>query len=119
MQLLDILSRRIVGVLERRGLLIADTVDPYLDFKSGSSLAQLQASSINAQRLRLAITDLRSLHGFNSGMRYSIAIGPRAGRKAVALYSVPPLEEEPNIALLATMSGADLGSDFFFSASIR
>jgi len=69
-QLLDTLSRRIVRVLERRGLLIADAADPYLELELGSSLNQIQAASIN----------------------YHIAIGPHAGRKAVTLYSVPPLE---------------------------
>lgn len=58
--LLDTLSRRIVRVLERRGLLIADPVDPYLDLEPGSSWDQIQAASI----------------------AYRIAIGPHAGRKA-------------------------------------
>jgi hypothetical protein len=61
-QLLDTLSRRIVRVLERRGLLIADPEHPYLDLEPGSSLDHLQAASIN----------------------YCIAIGPHAGRKARA-----------------------------------
>jgi hypothetical protein len=51
----------------------------------GSSLNQIQAASIN----------------------YRIAIGPHAGRKAVTLYSVPPVEDEPSIPLLATMYEAD------------
>lgn len=51
-----------------------------------SSLDQIQAASIN----------------------YRIAVGPHAGRKAVTLYSVPPLEEEPSIPLLATMYGFSL-----------
>jgi len=61
-QLLDTLSWRIVRVLERRGLLIADPEYPYLDLEPGSSLDHLQAASIN----------------------YRIAIGPHAGRKARA-----------------------------------
>jgi hypothetical protein len=84
--LLDALSRRIVRVLERRGLLIADPVGPYLEFEVGSSLDQIQAASIN----------------------YRIAIGPHAGRKALTLYSVPPLEDEPTIPLLARMHGFSL-----------
>jgi hypothetical protein len=36
--LLDILSRRIARVLQRRGLLIADRECPALDFQSGSNL---------------------------------------------------------------------------------
>jgi hypothetical protein len=62
-QLLETLSRRIVRLLERRGLLIADPECPALDFEAGSSLDQLQASSVN----------------------YRIAIGPHAGRKALTL----------------------------------
>ena len=38
-------SRRVVGVLERGGLLIADPEGPALDFEVGSSLEQLQAAS--------------------------------------------------------------------------
>lgn len=85
-QLLDTLSRRIVRLLERRGLLIADPVEPHLEFEIGSSLDQIQAASIN----------------------YRIAIGPHAGRKALTLYSVPPLEEEPSIPLLARLYGFSL-----------
>ncbi|HSR54068.1 MAG TPA: transposase [Acidobacteriota bacterium] len=85
-QLLDTLSRRIVRVLERRGLLIADPADPSLEFEAGSSLDQIQAASI----------------------AYRIAIGPHAGRKALTLYSVPPLEAEPTIPLLARMYGFSL-----------
>jgi len=80
--LLDTLSRRIVRVLERRGLLIADLEHPYLDLEPDSSLNHLQAASIN----------------------YRIAIGPHAGRKALTLYSVPPLDEMPNNPLLARLA---------------
>jgi hypothetical protein len=45
-----------------------------LDFEAGSSLDQLQAASVH----------------------YRIAVGPHAGRKALALYSVPPMEERTN-----------------------
>lgn len=84
--LLDTLSRRIVRVLERRGLLIADPECLQLDFEPGSSLDHLQTASIH----------------------YRIAIGPHAGRKALALYSVPPLEETPSDPLLARRSGCSL-----------
>ncbi len=57
-----------------------------LDFEAGSSLDQLQAASVN----------------------YRIAIGPHAGRKALTLYSVPPLEQASNIPLLAKVSGFSL-----------
>lgn len=46
-QLLGSLSRRIVRVLVRRDLLIADPVHPYLELRSGSSLNHLQAVSIH------------------------------------------------------------------------
>lgn len=69
-QLLDTLSRRIVRLLERRGLLIADPEHPSLDLVPDSSLDHLQAASV----------------------AYRIAIGPLAGRQALTLYSVPPLE---------------------------
>lgn len=85
-RLLDALARRIARLLERRGLLIADPVDPYLEFEVGSNLNQLQAASIN----------------------YRIAIGPHAGRKALTVYSVPPLEQEPGIPPLARLYGFNL-----------
>jgi hypothetical protein len=44
--LLDILSQRMVGLLERRGLLIADPDHPHLNLEPGSSLDQIQAASI-------------------------------------------------------------------------
>jgi hypothetical protein len=84
--LLDTLSRRIVRLLERRGLLIADPDHPYLDLEPGSSLGYLQAASIH----------------------YRIAIGPHAGRKALTLYSVPPLDEAANSSLLARVAGFSL-----------
>jgi hypothetical protein len=70
-KLLHRLSGRIVRLLERRGLLIADAQHPSLEIELGSGLDQLQAAFIN----------------------YRIAIGPHAGRKALTLYSVPALED--------------------------
>jgi ribosomal protein S27E len=84
--LLHALSGRIVRLLERRGLLTADKAHPSLDIEVGSSLDQLQAGSIN----------------------YRIAIGPHAGRQAVTLYSVPPLEDEPAPGLVAKIAGFSL-----------
>ena len=52
----------------------------------GSSLDHLQAASI----------------------RYRIAIGPHAGRKALTLYSLPPTEENSDIPLLARAAGFSL-----------
>ena len=57
-----------------------------LDFEAGSSLDLLQAASVN----------------------YRIAIGPHAGRKALILYSVPPMEEAPEIPLLARRASFSL-----------
>jgi hypothetical protein len=85
-QLLDTLSRRIVRLLERRGLLMADPEHPSLDLVPDSSLDHLQAASV----------------------AYRIAIGPHAGRKALTLYSVPPLDEAPNHPLLARLAGFTL-----------
>jgi len=48
-QLLDALSRRIVRILERRGLFVADPVDPYLEFEVGSSLDSYSTLSIRAR----------------------------------------------------------------------
>jgi len=75
-----------VRMLERRDLLIADPEHCCLDLEPGSSLDHLQAASIN----------------------YRIAIGPHAGRKALSLFSVPPLEETSNNPLLARTSGFSL-----------
>jgi hypothetical protein len=61
--LFDTLSRCIVRVLSRGGLLIADSEHSYLDLEPGSSLDHLRAASID----------------------YRIAIGPHAGRKALTL----------------------------------
>jgi len=85
-RLLDRLSHRIAQVLERRGLLIADPEHPSLDLVPDSSLDHLQAASV----------------------AYRIAIGPHAGRKALTLYSVPPLDESPNHPLLARLAGFSL-----------
>jgi hypothetical protein len=85
-QLLDSLSRRVVRVLEERGFVIAAPAHLQLDFDPGSSLDHLQAASI----------------------QYRITIGPHAGRKALTLYSVPPLEETPNIPLVAKVAGFSL-----------
>jgi hypothetical protein len=41
-------------------------------------------------------------------VHYRIAIGPHAGRKALTLYSVPPMEERSNIPLLAKVAGFSL-----------
>jgi hypothetical protein len=85
-RLLDSLSRRIVRVLECRGLLIADPERPSLDWVPDCSLDHLQGATVS----------------------YRIAIGPQAGRKALPLYSVPPLDEAPNHSLLARLAGFSL-----------
>lgn len=81
-KLLHRLSGRIVKLLERRGLSLADEAHPSLDMEAGSSLDQLQAVSIS----------------------YRIAIGSQAGRKALTLYSVPPMEDEPGMGLVAKIA---------------
>ena len=82
-KLLHTLSGRIVKLLERRGLLIADPEYSELDFEVVPSPDQLQAASIN----------------------YRIAIGPHAGRTALTLYSVPPLEDVSGPGLVAKIAG--------------
>jgi len=52
----------------------ADPEYPALDLEVGSPLDQIQAASVH----------------------YRIAFGPHAGRKALTLYRVPPLDAEPN-----------------------
>jgi hypothetical protein len=84
--LLDRLSRRILRALVRRGLLIADPEYPSLEWVPDASLDHLQAAAVS----------------------YRIAIGPHAGRKALTLYSVPPLDEAPNHPLLARRAGFSL-----------
>jgi ribosomal protein S27E len=86
LKLLDSLSRRIVRLLERRGLLIADPEHPALDLEVGSALDQIRAASV----------------------QYRIAVGPHAGRKALTLYSVPPLEDPTRPGLLAQVAGFSL-----------
>jgi hypothetical protein len=41
-------------------------------------------------------------------VHYRIAIGPHAGRKALTLYSVPPMQAAPSISLLARVAGFSL-----------
>jgi len=85
-KLLHSLSGRIVRLLERRGLIIADEQRATLELETGTALDQLLAASIN----------------------YRIAVGPHAGRKALTLYSVPPLEDEPAPGLVARIAGFSL-----------
>ena len=85
-KLLASLSRRIVRLLERRGLLIADPQHPVLEFDVGSALDQIQAASV----------------------KYCIAVGPHAGRKALTLYSVPPVDDSTGCGLLAQVAGFSL-----------
>jgi hypothetical protein len=43
-----------------------------------------------------------------ASVNYRITIGPHAGRKALTLYRVRPMEERPNIPLLARVAGFSL-----------
>jgi hypothetical protein len=54
--------------------------------ESGSSLDHLKAASIT----------------------YRITIGPHAGRKALTVYSAPPLDEAPDNLMLARIAGFSL-----------
>jgi hypothetical protein len=93
-RLLDSLSRRIVRVLERRGLLVAGPEYLSLDRVPDSSLDHQQAASVS----------------------YRIAIGPQAGRKALTLYSVPSLDEAPNNPLLARTAAFSLHAATVYEA---
>ena len=95
--MLGTLSRRIARVLERQGLLIADPEHPRLDIEPDSSLDQLQAAAIN----------------------YRITMGPHAGRKALTLYSVPPVEDAPDNPLLARLAGFSLHAATVYAAHQR
>ena len=65
-------------------------------------------SGLHAQRLRsLTAYAARKTCG-RFRLRYRIAIGPHAGRKALTLYSVPPLDETPDSPLLAKVAGFSL-----------
>jgi len=86
-----------VRLLERSGPLIADPVHPQLDFEPSSSLDHLQAASVH----------------------YRIAIDPHAGRKALILYNVVPMEETTNIPLLARVAGFSLHAARVFEAHQR
>jgi hypothetical protein len=39
---------------------------------------------------------------------YKLAVGPNAGRKALTLYTVPPVEDEPASGLVASVGGFSL-----------
>jgi hypothetical protein len=57
-----------------------------LELDADSALDQIQAASV----------------------QYRIALGPHAGRKALTLYSVPPLQDQTRPGLLAQMAGFSL-----------
>ena len=59
---------------------------PTLDLDVGSALDQIQAASV----------------------QYRIAVGPHAGRKALTLYSEPPVDDKTGPSLLAQVAGFSL-----------
>jgi hypothetical protein len=73
-------------LLERQGLLVRDAESDYLNFEPGEALDQLIGASI----------------------RYRIAIGPNAGRKALTLRTVPAQPEPFASTLLAKQPGFSL-----------
>ncbi len=78
-RLLHTISTRVARLLERQGLLVRDAESEHLDFEPGEALDQLIGASI----------------------RYRIAIGPNAGRKALTLRTVPAQPEPFASTLLA------------------
>ena len=85
-RLLHTISTRLARLLERRGLLVRDAESDYLDFEPGEALDQLIGASI----------------------RYRIAIGPNAGRKALTLRTVPAQPDPLASTLLARQPGFSL-----------
>jgi len=67
-QLLDVIVLRVLRCLERDGLLIRETEQPWLDLEARDALDALGAASI----------------------RYRIAVGPHAGRKVLTLKLAAP-----------------------------
>jgi hypothetical protein len=43
-----------------------------------------------------------------ASINYRIAIGPRAGRKALTLFNVPPSEDSSDSSLMARLAGFTL-----------
>jgi hypothetical protein len=78
---------------------------PALDLGSGSNLNRLQAAPINAPRQN-GLTDPcgRNVRPFLPAL--SDCHWPHAGRKALTLYSVPPVDDAPNVSLLAGGAGS-------------
>ena len=85
-RLLHTISTRLARLLERRGLLVRDAESDYLDFEPGEALDQLIGASI----------------------RYRIAIGPNAGRKALTLRTVPAQPDPLASTLLVRQPGFSL-----------
>ena len=85
-RLLHTISTRVARLLERLGLLVRDAESDSLDFEPGEALDHLLGASI----------------------RYRIAIGPNAGRKALTLRTVPAQPEPFASTLLARQPGFSL-----------
>ena len=83
----DNLSCRILRLIERSGLLIANPKPLYLDLKPRSSLEHFQAASIMLAHCHRPMTQYTDL----------------------ALYSLPSVEERPNNPPLVRMIGSSCG----------
>ena len=70
-QLLDTVLARIIGALERGGVLVKEDEQAYFDLSLDSPLEQLSAAAV----------------------RYRIAVGPQAGRKTMTLRSAEAQSE--------------------------
>jgi len=91
--LLERVSRRVVRALVRQGLLVADEEATYLseqDFfdenSESATLRYLQSHSVS----------------------YRIALGPQAGRKALTLKTLPPLDEWDCLSQAVKVNGFSL-----------
>jgi hypothetical protein len=86
--LLEKISRRVGRYLERAGLLVRDLENSYLTLESAATTA---------------MDDL-----LGHSVTYRIAVGPRAGRKAFTLQTLPPSAEERDDNALAKAAGFSL-----------
>ncbi|WP_206020127.1 transposase [Pseudomaricurvus alkylphenolicus] len=103
-QLLQRISQRVAKALVRQGLLVVDEESTYLageDFfdenEETATLRHLQSHSVN----------------------YRIAVGPQAGRKALMLKTLPPLDEWDCLSQAAKVNGFSLHAGVAASAKQR
>ena len=99
--LLQTISQRVGAYLERKGLLVRDIENTYLQ------LEEPEESAIN-DLLGHSITSATAPALLSASLQsYRIAVGPQAGRQAFTLQTVParePDHDDPNLAKTAGFS---------------